>query len=110
MKKVGIDIVQNNRISLRTTFVNKILTQQEIQLFRKIGVKKAKIAFLAGRWACKEAIWKTLDKKHRITFNKINIGYEDETPIITNDNLKHILISISHEQKYSVGLAVNIND
>lgn len=42
--------------------------------------------------------------------NKIDINYINSKPIILNEELKNISISISHEKKYSVGMAVRADD
>lgn len=38
--------------------------------------------------------------------NKIDIEYVDQKPVIQNQELNNILISISHEKKYAVGIAI----
>ncbi|SYV96191.1 holo-(acyl-carrier-protein) synthase [Mycoplasma putrefaciens] len=42
--------------------------------------------------------------------SKIEISYIDSKPIILNAELQNIAISISHEKKFSVGLAIRTND
>lgn len=107
--KIGIDIVENKRINLRTNFLNKVLTTNELKKYNEFSSKQAKIEFVAGRWAVKEAIIKTLSN-NKVSMNSLDIGYDNQTPIILNDEFKNILISISHEKKYSVGMAVKEND
>lgn len=38
--------------------------------------------------------------------NKIDIEYINHKPVIKNQELQNILISISHEKKYAVGIAL----
>ncbi|PPE04502.1 holo-[acyl-carrier-protein] synthase [Entomoplasma ellychniae] len=110
MQRIGIDIIENKRIKIKQKFIDKVLTIEEKVLLESIISKKAKINFIAGRWAVKEAIFKSLNSKQKISFNKINVGYDNQSPIITNLELSKILISISHEKKYSIGMAINIYD
>ncbi|UKS54037.1 holo-ACP synthase [Mycoplasma feriruminatoris] len=100
---VGIDIVENKRIKLKKEFIIKVLSENEIKTFNNKNKKQQK-EFLAGRWAVKEAIIKTLT--HPISMNKIDIEYVDQKPVIQNQELNNILISISHEKKYAVGIAI----
>ncbi|WP_031543129.1 holo-ACP synthase [Mesoplasma photuris] len=108
IKKVGIDIVENNRLNLEEKFLSKVLTIKEIDILNAKTSDKSKLEFLGGRWAIKEAIIKTLDQK--IPMNAIEINYDDQAPIILNEDLKNIHISISHETNYSVGMAVREDD
>lgn len=110
LEKIGIDIVENKRINLREHFLNKVLTNNELEKYNQLSSKQAKIEFVAGRWAVKEAIIKTLSNNEKIPMSSLDIGYDDQTPVILNKEFKNILISISHEKKYSVGMAVKQND
>ncbi|AGY41473.1 Holo-[acyl-carrier protein] synthase [Mesoplasma florum W37] len=110
IENIGIDIVENKRVNLRQNFLNKVLTKDELEKLSTLSSKKAKIEFVAGRWAVKESIIKTLKNNEVLPMSKINIGYLEKTPIILNKGLTNILISISHEKKYSVGMAVKKND
>ncbi|WP_434325369.1 holo-ACP synthase [Mycoplasma capricolum] len=103
INNVGIDIVENKRIKLKEEFIVKVLSANEIKTFN-LKNKKQKREFLAGRWAIKEAIIKTLDQP--ISMNKIDIEYINDKPVIKNQELQNILISISHEKKYAVGIAL----
>ncbi|MDQ0567419.1 holo-ACP synthase [Mycoplasma yeatsii] len=105
--KIGIDIIENKRIKLNDNFISKILSENEIEIF-KTKTKVEQREFLSGRWAVKEAIIKSLDDP--ISMNKIDINYIKSKPIILNKELKNISISISHEKKYSVGMAVRVDD
>ncbi|WP_339022349.1 holo-ACP synthase [Spiroplasma endosymbiont of Crioceris asparagi] len=101
MNKVGIDIVQINRIKLNEEFLKKILHKDELLLLDKKPTLESKKQFVAGRWACKEAIFKAVGK---IEFSNINITYNEQgQPIILGHD--EILISISHETDYAVAVA-----
>ncbi|WP_434343922.1 4'-phosphopantetheinyl transferase superfamily protein [Mycoplasma sp. 06067-C1-B144P-99-0482-3] len=103
INNLGIDIVENKRIKIKKEFVIKVLSINEIKTFNTKN-KKQKREFLAGRWAIKEAIIKTLDEP--ISMNKIDIEYINNKPVIKNQELQNILISISHEKKYAIGIAL----
>ncbi|QVK05683.1 holo-ACP synthase [Mycoplasma mycoides] len=107
INNVGIDIVENKRIKLKKEFIIKVLSTNEIQTLNT-KTKKQKKEFLAGRWAVKEAIIKTLDQA--ISMNKIDIEYVNQKPVIQNKELQNILISISHEKKYAIGIALKQSD
>ncbi|AOG60648.1 holo-[acyl-carrier-protein] synthase [Spiroplasma helicoides] len=105
MKNIGIDIVQVNRIKLDKDFIARILHKDEFEFFNNIVDESEKIRFVAGRWAVKEAIFKVIDEN--ISPKNISIGYKNKKPIILNDNLQNIIISISHEKDYAVAVALS---
>lgn len=105
--KIGIDILELARLDLTPNFLQKILTIQEIQQYEKLENNRRKQEFCAGRWAVKEAIYKVLKSEERIPFSKIEIGYQEERPIILSPNeWQSFAISISHEKKYCVAVAL----
>ncbi len=106
MAKIGIDIVENKRINLNDKFLKKFLHKNEFILLSKLESQEAKIKFIAGRWAAKEAIIKCIENK--VVSNSINIVYQNEKPIIENKEYENIEISISHEENYSVAVALNL--
>ncbi len=103
---VGIDIIQNNRIKLKNKFINKVLGSKELEIFNNIEIQNRKIEFLAGRWAAKEALFKS--SKKDIIFNNWNIILENnEIKVYENNEIKNnIKISISHEKDYSVAICI----
>lgn len=103
---IGIDIIENNRIKLDLVFLTKFLTNSEIEILDSFDSKQRKIQFCAGRWAVKEAIYKSLPKTLQLPLNKIEIGYIEERPFVLNSNLKNMSISLSHENNYSVAIAI----
>ncbi|QBQ07922.1 holo-[acyl-carrier-protein] synthase [Spiroplasma gladiatoris] len=106
MAKIGTDIVQVSRISLETSFLKKVLHQDEFNLLNDIIDLDSKKQFVAGRWAAKEAIFKVLNKN--VAFNTISIGYIKNKPVILNNDLNTIEISISHEKEYAIAVALNL--
>ena len=115
---IGIDIVETSRIdSARRRygdrFIRRILGPKEISLYER---RMDKSQFLAGRFACKEALIKALG--HYITkrpsLSSLQI-LNDKTgrpevilPDETREKLKNvkILVSISHDHTSAVGMAV----
>ncbi len=104
MEKIGIDIVSVKRIKLKTRFINLVLHLDEIKILNQKKSLKNKREFLAGRWAVKEAVLKTLEKP--VPMNQINISYENEKPFITSFGFEKTLISLSHEKRFAVGMAI----
>ncbi len=109
---IGIDIVKNDRFTKylkNLKFLSRILSVNEINKFNNMESDIAKINFLAGRFSAKEAIIKATNKK--LLFSKISIeNLENGKPIVFYDNkiMNNILISISHENDYSVSFSMFI--
>ena len=119
VKGVGIDIVEIDRVrnalqKWGDIFENKILTGEEISSKEKSS--KGRVTFLAGRFAAKEAIFKSLG---------VSIPYWQKLSILAGErgepvvkfrkeilkeskvkNVKRILVSISHSKKYAVAQAL----
>ncbi|AKU79501.1 holo-ACP synthase [Spiroplasma turonicum] len=104
MYKIGTDIIKIKRMKLNYNFISKVLHQDEQLIYNSFISKKRKKEFLAGRWAAKESIIKILNTP--ILMSNINIGYINEKPTILNDNLKSIELSISHDNKYCIAVAI----
>ncbi|AKX33924.1 holo-[acyl-carrier-protein] synthase [Spiroplasma litorale] len=107
MNKIGIDIIEIKRLRNWKKLFKKILHEDEIKIFQKFNTKKRKNEFLAGRWAAKEALMKILNKD--ITMNLINIGYKNNKPVFLNEGYENYNISISHETKYCVAVAIDLD-
>ena len=105
--EVGIDIVEIARVkkAMSERFVEKVLSKEEITLFNTFKEFR-QAEFLAGRFACKEAIIKCL--------SDIEIPSMPEIVITNNSNGKpvakykdyNIKLSISHEKHYAVAIAL----
>ncbi|QGS52128.1 holo-ACP synthase [Spiroplasma tabanidicola] len=105
MAQIGTDIVQVNRVDLTNeNLIKRILHDDEFVYLEQIQDIEAKKQFVAGRWAAKEAIFKATNKN--IAPNKISIGYLNNKPVILNEELKSIVISISHEKEYAIAVAL----
>lgn len=111
-KQIGIDIVEFAEIrdKLSDRFVNRILSEQELEIYNKFKHAKRKMSYLAGRFAAKEAYTKVY--KHFET----SLNFKDVT--ILNDEYgapyiiskyypeDHLSISISHSRNYAVAICI----
>ena len=71
------------------------------ELYEKLKDKRA-VEFLAGHFAAKEAIFKTLDKE--IELKDIEITYDRVGRPLCN--IENIEVSISHENDYAMAVAL----
>lgn len=116
---VGIDIVENSRIynaisTYKHRFIKKILTKEELN---QLNVNKLSTQHLAGVFAAKEAVIKSLSSLLgcSLTFQEISFkkGLTVIPEVIINskeakDKLNNVRlsISISHEKYYSIALSI----
>lgn len=116
---IGTDIVSINRIekaiSRHSTFAERILSKKELLFFFE---KNASPAFIAGRFAAKEAVMKALGTglSQGIRFKDIEITYKNKSPIVVlkGEALRkfnslegrRIFLSISHEKDFALSFAV----
>lgn len=97
--KTGCDIVENKRFSnINDSFVKKVLTNKEIELFNKCGLD-----FIAGRFAAKEAIMKCFDCE---LDNFLEIEILKDINGKPQVNIPNVEVSISHEDEYTVAFAI----
>lgn len=104
--KIGTDIVYLPRFYDKLEnqrFINKILTDQEQQLYLQRSNKQKRLEFLAGRFAAKEAYSKAIGT---------GIGETDflDVEILTDEKGKPIsnkmAVSISHDQDYAIAMVL----
>lgn len=116
---IGIDIVKNSRIEravarFGSKFLNRIYTKKELEYCFS---QKKNIPCLAARWACKEAVLKAFFIEFGILlrFKEIEVLGNRGLPAVVvihrkeaRDILKNyeILVSLSHEEDYSVAVAL----
>lgn len=105
----GVDIVSVARIERALSrfgeqFVARILTPEEGALYRK---RKDGVQFLAGRFAAKEAIYKSAGIPD-LTWQRVSVLPEQKKPVVRIDGhlRQDIQISISHEKEYAIALAI----
>ena len=106
MSGIGIDIVEIDRIksALSDSFVSKVLSKDEINTFNNYKDNR-KIEYLAGRWACKEAIIKCLSDYETPLMTDLTIINNDKGKPIINYKDYDIELSISHEIHYAIAIA-----
>lgn len=100
--KIGCDIVENKRlVDVSETFINHVLTDKEKEIYKK----RKQVEFLAGRFACKEAIMKSLPNTKELAFTDIEIlNDENGKPYCNIEGIEDI--SISHEKEYTIAVAL----
>lgn len=119
---IGTDIVDISRIVAMTEPVQqrlakRVLTPKEFELYRQKGVNA--IAFLAKRWAAKEAASKALGTgiAAGVSFQHIDIEADEfgkpilnftEQALVVANTLQatHFHVSISDEANYAVAFVV----
>ena len=120
IKGIGVDIVEIKRLDKAFNkwgerFQEKVFTPGEIQNSQLKG--RAKLTYLAGRFAAKEAVFKSLEEG--ITWQDIEIlAAKNGKPylhfgkkmkeVINKKGIKNILISISHDNNYAVAQAIAV--
>jgi len=100
---IGIDIVDMRRIKDPERFAEGILSERERTLF---ALKKDKIAFVAGRFAAKEAFMKAIGRgMDKIAPRQIEVLYRQgsETPIIIYRGDEYD-VSIAHDGDYAIAV------
>ncbi len=112
MNSVGIDIVEFEEIKERLTekFVKRILSEEELIKYNRLKKEKSKIAYLAGRFAAKEAytkVYKQFEEPLNFT-DVVILNDENGAPYIKskyrpNDSIS---VSISHSRNYAVAVCI----
>jgi len=97
---VGVDLVKINRFSIgEKSFINKILSSNEIILLADRKSERRKLEFIAGRFAAKEAYLKALGVGiGPIPFRTIEVlADENGKPYIKDDDY-NVNLSITHTE------------
>ena len=99
----GIDLQEIEAITKayerNQRFAERVLTEQELLLFKGISNPKRQMSFLTGRWAAKEAYSKALGTGiGKVNFHDIEIL----SPLITKEPFNgKSFVSISHSGNYA---------
>lgn len=103
IKGIGVDIVDLRRIAKnKDALANKILSDKEIEVYRRLKNDKRKIEFLGGRFAGKEAYFKAVS--NMVAFKDITILNDTSgNPYI---NYSNVHISIAHENDYAIAYII----
>lgn len=103
---IGIDIVRISRIShllakSKSRFLQRVLHPSELEVYSKLpDIRRAQ--YVAGSWAAKEALFKTLDTSAQKSF-QFKDWYrfaQEKRPFIGRegwDTNEEFLLSISHD-------------
>ncbi len=111
-KSIGIDIVEIDEIKEKISdkFVQRILSERELEKYKSIKNTDRRIQYLAARFAVKEAYTKVY--KHfetPLNFTDVEI-FNDEfgAPYIKSKYRSEdkLLVSISHSRNYVVAIVV----
>lgn len=110
--KIGIDIIELDRINDNKVFLNKVFTSLELDYINKFTNKKERIA---GHFCAKEAIFKALDLIF-INYQEIEIihsqtgrplvNFYGKTKEFYSENYKDIDISISHSKTIATAICI----
>jgi holo-[acyl-carrier protein] synthase len=111
-KLIGIDIVEFEEIKekLSDRFIRRILSEKELERYFNMKSTEARIAYLAGRFAAKEAytkVYKNFD--HSLNFTDVEIlNDEYGAPYIISKYRPEdcISVSISHSRNYAVAVCI----
>ncbi len=113
MNGLGVDIVRisrfENMISESKKY-KKILSVRETEIFENLTKPDRRMEFLAGRFAAKEAVFKSLSKSgESFTFPEISVlgdaaGALEVT--FARETKLRVLVSISHSEENAVAVAV----
>ncbi len=106
IKGIGCDITSNKRFfEKKDLLINKILSENEIIRYNSYTSDSAKVCFLGGRFAAKEAIFKATNKN--VLMKDIDIiNDEFGKPIVKMDIEGVIHLSISHENDFSIAYVI----
>ncbi len=109
---VGIDIVEIAEIKKRLDdkFVKRVLSTSEYKKYKTISHVDRKIAFVAGRFAAKEAYTKAYGSfETEVNFSDVSIDQNSEgIPILTSKYRPKDVsqVSISHSARYATAMVI----
>lgn len=110
--KVGIDVLEINRVKEDILFLQKVFTKKEIDYINKFADKKERIA---GFFCAKEAVLKALDYPDmnikEIEINHSNTGkpivvFSGSAKFFYSNNFSNIDISISHSKTIATAICI----
>ena len=112
-KQIGIDIVnverfRKKKIAENNSFYKKIFTYLEIKYCRKFSDP---YPHFAGKFALKEAVQKSIQEN--TLFKKIEISHINSKPKVKIEDQEEkydFIVSISHEKKYAIAIAISVKN
>jgi len=119
IRGIGTDIVDMSRIKIANLdrLAKKILSEKEYSIFEKMSLEKRKLEFFSGRFASKEAFYKSMGtgiRKYSMRDVEI-LNNEMGAPYVSlKDDLKshydiadsNVYISISHDGDYALSFVI----
>jgi holo-[acyl-carrier protein] synthase len=118
IENIGIDLVEIEKIKKigKDILAARILSSEEQQIYKNMKNLKRQLTFLAGRWASKEALFKTFKTPKKINPNGQKycnwsiLNDKNGTPYVKKHNFdifnKQILISITHTDNYALAIVI----
>ena len=104
---IGTDIIKLDRITLDEKFVNRILSKDELTLYKTLRIDKRRVEFLAGRFAAKEALAKALGSGIRgFNLNDIAVVWDKFHKPVCEFRGLNIHVSISHSNEFAVAFVI----
>ncbi|RIP32941.1 holo-ACP synthase [Staphylococcus gallinarum] len=109
---IGVDLIEIDRITQlyqhQSKLVERVLTENEQEIFHRFSHEPRRMEFLAGRFACKEAFSKALGTGlgKAIALTEIDcINDEFGKPTIKYDGFQ-VHVSITHTEHYAMSQVI----
>jgi len=114
IKGIGLDIIEIQRIKKaihkNDRFIDRILTINERNIYKRFSSENRKLEFLAGRFAAKEAFAKASQQGiGKLSFQHIEILSSDNGApkmIVDGYEQEQIFLSITHSKQYAVAQVI----
>ena len=104
--RIGIDLIKLDRVQLKESFINMVLTSFEREELDRRTSDKKKIEYLAGRFAAKEAIFKVTQDKGYLSYSVLHD--DNGCPYVAEH--PELSVSISHDGDYAVAIVLKRED
>jgi holo-[acyl-carrier protein] synthase len=123
---VGVDIIRVKRIGEALErwgdrMVKRVLSREEEEGMGRIGDESARILFVAGRFAAKEAVLKAIGIGHQLGVRWGDVSIVSDTlgkpevylsgkalGFAMERGIERVLVSITHEGDYAMAFAIAI--
>ena len=117
IRGIGIDLVELESLKelVSPKFINRILSEEEKKIYDNLVSEDAKIVFLGGRYAAKEALFKAVKTgKGSTTHSEFSIlNDQDGAPCIKTNYFTDILkediiihVTLSHTDNFAIAYVV----
>lgn len=111
---IGLDLIELDRISesvkKNPRFIQRILTENELEIYNQLKSDRRKVEFLSGRFAAKEAFSKAVGVGiGKLSFQHIEIlSNRNGAPVLTAKGfeLERIFVSITHSKQFAAAQVV----